>query len=196
MSFALPSLPFDAHALEPLISAETLAYHHGKHHRAYVDNLNRLTEGTPYAEETLESLLRQTSGALFNNAAQHWNHSFYWRCLSPDGGEPDDLLRDALTQAFGSVKEFETTFVHAAISHFGSGWTWLVHCPDGGLEVVNTANADNPLCRNCTPLLVCDVWEHAYYIDYRNARPEYVQAFWKLIHWSFVNENFRRACQE
>ncbi len=193
MSFTLPELPFAADALTPVISEETLRYHHGKHHQTYVNNLNKLVEDTPYASESLESLIQTTSGALFNNAAQHWNHSFYWQCLSPQGGEADSMLREALTQTFGSLDAFKTTFVNAALSNFGSGWSWLVDRPGEGLAVVNTSNANNPLRDGDTPLLVCDVWEHAYYIDYRNARADYIEGFWSLINWVFVNDNFRRC---
>jgi len=191
MAFELPPLPFARDALVPLISPETIDYHYGKHHRAYVDNLNRLTESTDWAARSLEELVRTADGAIFNNAAQVWNHSFYWSGLSPSGGGgPHGELADRITEAFGGVGGFTERFTAAAVGHFGSGWAWLVRRADGALAVTSTANADNPLRSGDTPLLTCDVWEHAYYIDYRNARPRYVEAFWKLVDWEFVAANF------
>jgi len=190
MSFELPSLPFDMDALEPYISHETLEYHYGKHHQTYVTNLNNLTTGTEYAESSLEDVVRSAQGGLFNNAAQVWNHSFYWNCLSPNGGgEPVGSLATAIKAAFGSFEEFKGKFSQTAITTFGSGWGWLVQNNDGSLELMSTSNAGNPMTSGKKPLLTCDVWEHAYYIDYRNARPKYVEAFWKLVNWDFVSDN-------
>lgn len=187
MAITLPALPYAPDALEPHLSAETIEYHYGKHHRAYVENLNKLVIGTPFEEATLEEIVRGATGSLFNNAAQAWNHSFYWDCLSPHGGgDPSPELAAALEQAFGSVDDFRTAFTRAASTLFGSGWVWLVQRHDGGLAIVSTHNASTPLTSADTPLLVCDVWEHAYYIDHRNARPRYLEAFWKLVNWSFV----------
>lgn len=190
MSFELPSLPFDMDALEPHISHETLEYHYGKHHQTYVTNLNNLTTGTEYAESSLEDVVRSAQGGLFNNAAQVWNHSFYWNCLSPNGGgEPAGSLATAIKAAFGSFEEFKGKFSQTAITTFGSGWGWLVQNNDGSLELMSTSNAGNPMTSGKKPLLTCDVWEHAYYIDYRNARPKYVEAFWNLVNWDFVSDN-------
>jgi len=189
----LPELPYAKTALEPHISAETLEYHHGKHHAAYVDKLNKLVPGTKFENATLEEIIKNSSGGIFNNGAQTWNHSFYWNCLSPDGGgQPDDDLAKAIDQAFGGYEKFKDRFSEAASTNFGSGWTWLVKNPDGKLEIVNTANAGNPLTEDKHPLLTCDVWEHAYYIDYRNARPKYIEAFWNLVSWTFVAENYSK----
>ncbi|PWB72933.1 MAG: superoxide dismutase [Fe] [Holophagae bacterium] len=195
MAFTLPALPYDQDALAPLISPETIEYHYGKHHRAYLDNLNRLSEGTDWAARSLEEIVRRADGALFNNAAQVWNHSFYWNCLSPDeAGGPHGEPARRIAEAFGSVDAFTERFTAAAVGHFGSGWAWLVRRGDGSLAVTSTANADNPLRAGDTPLLTCDVWEHAYYIDYRNARARYVEAFWKLVDWQFVASQL--ACSE
>ena len=183
----LPELPYPENALEPHISAETLEYHYGKHHATYVDKLNKLIPGTEFETASLEEIIAKASDGIFNNAAQVWNHTFYWNCLSPDGGgEPDGVLAKAIGQAFGDVAQFQERFSDAAATNFGSGWTWLVKNSDGGLEIVNTSNAGNPMTEGRQPLLTCDVWEHAYYIDYRNARPEYVKAFWNLVNWDFV----------
>jgi Fe-Mn family superoxide dismutase len=190
MTHQLPELPYPRDALAPHISAETLEYHHGKHHQAYVTNLNKLIEGTGHEHASLEEIIRSASGGLFNNAAQVWNHTFYWNCLSPDGGgEPGGAVADAIAGAFGSFADFRTQFTQAAVTTFGSGWAWLVKEEDGGLSIMSTGNAGTPLTEGRTPLLTCDVWEHAYYIDYRNARPKYVEAFWKLVNWRFVEEN-------
>ena len=189
MSHQLPPLPYDKNALEPHISAETLEYHYGKHHQTYVNNLNKLIEGTEHADSSLEDIIKSASGGLFNNAAQVWNHTFYWNCLSPNGGgEPSGALGDAIKQAFGSFGDFKEKFSASAAGNFGSGWTWLVKS-GSGVEIVNTSNAGSPLTDGKTPLLTCDVWEHAYYIDYRNARPKYVEAFWNLVNWDFVAGN-------
>ena len=190
MSFELPPLPYAQDALEPHISAETLEYHYGKHHQTYVTNLNNLTAGKPEAEMSLEELIKTSSGGVFNNAAQVWNHSFYWNCLSPNGGgAPTGALAEAIDQAFGSFEKFKEQFSTSAATNFGSGWTWLVKKADGSLAIVNTSNAGNPMTDGDTPLLTCDVWEHAYYIDYRNARPKYVESFWNLVNWDFVASN-------
>ena len=190
MSHQLPPLPYDKNALEPHISAETLEYHYGKHHQTYVTNLNKLIEGTEHADSSLEEIIKSASGGLFNNAAQVWNHTFYWNCLSPNGGgEPSGALADAIKQAFGSFGDFKEKFAASAAGNFGSGWTWLVKS-GSGVEIVNTSNAGCPLTDGKTPLLTCDVWEHAYYIDYRNARPKYLESIWNLINWDFAAKNF------
>jgi len=187
MPIELPALPYAQNALEPHISAETLEYHYGKHHKAYVDNLNKLIAGTPFAEMPLEEIIRKAQGGMFNNAAQVWNHTFYWNCLSSKGGgEPAGKLGEAITKAFGSFAAFKEEFSKTAIGTFGSGWAWLVQRPDGAVALVSTSNAATPLTGQDKPLLTCDVWEHAYYIDYRNARPKYVEAFWNLVNWEFV----------
>jgi Fe-Mn family superoxide dismutase len=189
MAFQLPELPYSRDALAPRISSETIDFHYGKHHQAYVDNLNKLTADTEWESKTLEEIVRGSTGGIFNNAAQVWNHSFYWQCLSPDGGgTPHGELANAIDVAFGDFATFRDRFSAAAATHFGSGWAWLVRGADGDLEIVTTANAGNPLRDAATPLLTCDVWEHAYYIDYRNARPAYIEAFWDLVNWEFVVE--------
>ncbi|GIX31155.1 MAG: superoxide dismutase [Porticoccaceae bacterium] len=192
MPFELPALPYPKNALAPHISEETLEYHHGKHHKAYVDKLNALIPGTEFEGKSLEEIIRTSTGTIFNNAAQIWNHTFYWHCLSPTGGgEPTGPVASAIDAAFGSFAEFRRRFDEAAVNNFGSGWTWLVKKPDGSLAVLNTSNAGTPLTEaDTTPLLTADVWEHAYYIDYRNSRPNYLEAFWKLVNWEFVNQNF------
>ncbi|MBF0470890.1 MAG: superoxide dismutase [Fe] [Gammaproteobacteria bacterium] len=191
MDHQLPPLPFAATALEPHISAETLGFHHDKHHATYVTNLNKLIAGTPFADNTLEEIITTApAGGIFNNAAQVWNHTFYWNCLSANGGGPaDGAIAAKIDSKFGSFSEFQQQFTQSALTNFGSGWTWLVENSDGSLEIVNTSNAATPLTNGQRPLLTCDVWEHAYYIDYRNARPQYLEAFWKLVNWEFVNGN-------
>ena len=193
MAFELPKLPYDKHALAPYISAETLEYHHGKHHAAYVNKLNELVANTKFAGMPLEELVKTADkGPLFNNAAQHWNHSFYWTCLAPKaGGSPSGELAKAINKAFKSFDEFVKQFSEAAVGQFGSGWAWLVQKKDGSLAIDKTSNAENPLTGGATPLLTCDVWEHAYYIDYRNARPKYVEAFWNVVNWQFVASNMK-----
>ena len=189
----IPALPYAENALEPHISAETLEYHYGKHHATYVDKLNKLIPDTEFESASLEEIIKQASGGIFNNAAQVWNHNFYWHCLSPDGGgEPQSALASAIDEAFGGFSQFKDRFSDAATGNFGSGWTWLVSNPDGGLEIMNTSNAGNPLTEDKQPLLTCDVWEHAYYIDYRNARPKYIEAFWNLVNWEFVAQNLAK----
>jgi len=188
MAFELPELPYSRDALAPTISAETLEYHHDKHHAAYVANLNKLIAGTEHADQTLEDIITSAAaGGIFNNAAQVWNHTFYFNGLSPnDGGNPSGALADAITEAFGSFDEFRTRMTASAAGNFGSGWTWLVKNANGGLDIVNTSNAGNPLTDGHTPLLAIDVWEHAYYIDYRNARPKYLESIWNIINWEAV----------
>ena len=187
----LPELPYDKAALEPHISAETLEFHYGKHHATYVDKLNGLIVGSEFESATLEELIQQSAGPIFNNAAQVWNHTFYWNGLSPEGGgEPDGGLRREMEAVFGDFATFKQQFTDSAVNNFGSGWTWLVKNSNGDLEIVNTGNAANPMTDGSRPLLTCDVWEHAYYIDYRNARPQYLEAFWKLVNWEFVANNF------
>ncbi len=191
MEHTLPELPYSKDALEPHISAETLEYHYGKHHQTYVTNLNKLIRGTEFEDMSLEDIIRKSSGGIFNNAAQVWNHTFYWNCLSPNGGgAPGGDLAAAIDKAFGSFEEFKSQFSQTAITTFGSGWAWLVRNADGSLALVSTSNAGCPLTTDQTPLLTCDVWEHAYYIDYRNARPQYVEHFWNLVNWDFVAANF------
>ena len=192
MAIELPALPYDRTALEPHISGETIDYHYGKHHKAYVDNLNKMIEGTEYADMPLEQIIRKSQGGMFNNAAQIWNHTFYWNCLKPDGGgEPAGKLADAINAAFGSFEKFKEEFTKTSVGTFGSGWGWLVKKADGSLALASTIGAGNPLTSGDTPLLTCDVWEHAYYIDYRNARPKYVEAFWNLVNWDFVSANMK-----
>ena len=192
MAIELPALPFERNALEPHISAETIDYHYGKHHKAYVDKLNELTPGTEFADMSLEEIIKKSDGTIFNNAAQVWNHTFYWYCLQPGGGkEPSGRLADAINAAFGDFTKFKEQFTDTAIKTFGSGWAWLVQRKDGSVALVSTSNAATPLTGEDTPLLTCDVWEHAYYIDYRNARPKYLEHFWKLVNWEFVAGNMK-----
>jgi len=190
MEHKLPELPYAKEALAPGISAETLEYHHGKHHKAYVDNINKLIVGTEFENLPLEEIVKKASGGMFNNAAQVWNHTFYWNCLSPKGGgEPSGALAAAISKSFGSFDEFREKFTGAAVTLFGSGWAWLVKNTDGSLAIETTSNAETPVRAGKRPLLTCDVWEHAYYIDYRNARAKYLEAFWNLVNWEFVAEN-------
>lgn len=188
MAIELPALPYDRTALEPHISAETIDFHYSKHHQTYVTNLNNLIAGTEFESADLESIVRKAQGGMFNNAAQVWNHSFYWNCLKPQGGgAPTGKLAEAIDAAFGSFDAFKAEFSKTAIGTFGSGWAWLVQRADGSLALVSTSNAATPLTGTDKPLLTCDVWEHAYYVDYRNARPKYVEAFWNLVNWDFVS---------
>jgi len=191
MKHELPALPFDKDALEPHISAETLEYHHGKHHAAYVKNLNNLIEGTEFADMPLEDIIRKApAGGIYNNAAQTWNHTFYFNGLSPQGGgEPSGALADAINAAFGSFADFKEKFSKSAATNFGSGWTWLMKTPDGKLEIVNTDDAGSALNLDGTPVLTIDVWEHAYYVDKRNARPAYIEAWWNVVNWDFAAKN-------
>lgn len=193
MTFELPELPYERDALSPHISEETLDYHYGKHHQAYVDTLNKLAEGTEWENRPLDDVVKGSSGQLFNQAAQHWNHTFYWACMSPDGGgKPGGELAVVIDESFGSFDDFAGKFKDTAIGTFGSGWAWLVKDDDGVLDVVSTQNGNNPLTNGHTPILTCDVWEHAYYIDYRNARPKYLDAFFELINWDTVNDRLAR----
>ncbi|MCX7121481.1 MAG: superoxide dismutase [Fe] [Gammaproteobacteria bacterium] len=192
MTFELPALPYAMDALAPTISQETLEYHYGKHHRAYVTNLNNLVPGTEFENKSLEEIMLTAKGGIFNNAAQVWNHTFYWHSLSPQGGsEPTGALAEKIKNAFGSFEEFKILFTKAAATQFGSGWAWLVKNNAGELEIVQTSNAGNPLLDGKKPLLTCDVWEHAYYIDTRNDRPAYIANFWKLVNWEFAADNFK-----
>lgn len=189
MAHTLPTLPYALDALEPHISRETLEYHYGKHHQTYVTKLNGLTKDGEFADASLETIIQHATGGLFNNAAQVWNHTFYWHCLSPNGGgQPSGELATAITKAFGSFDAFKEKFTQTAINTFGSGWAWLVS-QNGKLDIISTSNAETPLKQNIPALLTCDVWEHAYYIDYRNARPKYLDAFWQLVNWDFVANN-------
>jgi len=189
--FELPPLPYEMNALEPHISQETLEYHYGKHHKAYVTNLNKLIFGTEFESQTLEDIIKKAKGPIFNNAAQTWNHTFYWNSLSPNSTQqPDGDLKVAIETQYGSFDNFKEEFTKTALGTFGSGWAWLVKTSDGKLEIVSTSNAGNPLTEGKKPLLTCDVWEHAYYIDYRNARPNYLTAYWEIVNWDFVAKNF------
>ena len=190
MTHKLPELQYAMDALQPHISKETLEFHYGKHHNAYVTNLNNLIPETEFKDMPLVDIIKNApAGGIFNNAAQVWNHSFYWNCLSPNGGgEPSGKLLETINKSFGSFDGFKEKFAKSAVTNFGSGWTWLVN-GENGLEIINTSNAGTALTSGKTVLLTCDVWEHAYYVDYRNARPQYVDAFWNLVNWDFVEGN-------
>lgn len=192
MAFTLPELPYAKDALAPTISEETLEYHYGKHHQTYVDKLNGLVPGTEFEGKSLEEIIKSSSGGVFNNAAQIWNHTFYWNSLSPNGGgEPTGALADAIKSTFGSFDDFKAKFNDSAVNNFGSSWTWLVKKADGSLAIVNTSNAGTPITdEGVTPLITVDLWEHAYYIDFRNARPKYLEGFWSLVNWEFAASNF------
>ena len=192
MSIELPALPYEKNALEPHISAETLSFHYGKHHNTYVVKLNGLIGGTEFEHKSLEDIVKTSSAGIFNNAAQIWNHTFYWNSLSPNGGgEPSGDLLTAINNSFGSFSEFKAKFTESAINNFGASWTWLVKNTDGSLAIVNTSNAATPLTdEGVTPLMTVDLWEHAYYIDYRNVRPDYLNGFWALANWDFAQANF------
>ena len=190
MSISLPPLPYALDALAPHISKETLMYHYEKHHNTYVVNLNKLIANTEFATLSLEEIIRKSSGSIFNNAAQVWNHTFYWHCLSSKGGnEPTGALLSEINKAFGSFDAFKEQFTQTSLTTFGSGWAWLVEDENNQLKIINTSNAGTPLTMGLRPLLTCDVWEHAYYIDYRNMRADYVKAFWALVNWEFVESN-------
>jgi len=190
MAHTLPALSYALDALAPHISQETLEFHYGKHHQTYVTNLNNLIQGTEFADMSLEDIVKKSSGGIFNNAAQVWNHTFYWNCLSPKGGgQPSGKVAEAINKAFGSFDKFKEEFTKTAVTTFGSGWAWLVKNADGSLALVSTSNAGTPMTAGQTALLTCDVWEHAYYVDYRNARPKYVESFWNLVNWDFVAKN-------
>jgi Fe-Mn family superoxide dismutase len=191
MEHTLPPLPYAMDALQPHISKETLEYHYGKHHQTYVTNLNNLIKGTEYENAPLEGIIKKSSGGVFNNSAQVWNHTFFWNCMAPNaGGAPTGALADAINAKYGSFDKFKEEFTKSCVTNFGSGWTWLVKKGDGSVDIVNTSNAGTPLTTADKPLLTCDVWEHAYYIDYRNARPKFVEAFWNVVNWDFVAKNF------
>lgn len=192
MKHELPPLPYAKNALEPHMSAETLEYHYGKHHQTYVTNLNKLIEGTEFADMSLEEIVKKSSGAIFNNAAQVWNHTFFWNCLSPNGGgEPTGALAEAINKSFGSFENFKKEFTDKTVAIFGSGWSWLVKKADGSLEIRQTANAHTPLEDDSVKtVLTCDIWEHAYYIDYRNVRPKFLEAYWNLVNWDFASQNY------
>ena len=192
MEHQLPALPYARNALEPVISAETIEYHYGKHHQAYVTNLNNQIKGTEFENMSLEEIILKSSGGIFNNAAQVWNHTFYWNGLKPQGGgAPGGELAIAIDKAFGSFDEFKKQFSQKALTTFGSGWAWLVKNKDGSLSLESTGNAGTPLTSGQKPLLTIDVWEHAYYVDYRNARAKYIEEFWSIINWQFVEANYR-----
>jgi len=193
MAFELPKLPYEKNGLEPHISSETIDYHYGKHHNAYVTNLNNLIQDGELAGKSLEDIIASTDlpAGVFNNAAQVWNHTFYWNCLNPNGGGvATGAVADAINSSFGSFDEFKTALSTAAAKNFGSGWTWLIKNSDGSLAIESTSNADTPIAHGKTVILTIDVWEHAYYVDYRNARPKYIEAFWNLVNWDFVNKNY------
>ena len=191
MSFELPKLPYAMNALEPHISSKTLEFHYGKHHQAYVNNLNNLVIGTKFENSSLETIVLEADGAIFNNGAQIWNHTFYFSSFSPNGGaEPKGVLAEAINKSFGSFADFKEKFSKASITLFGSGWTWLVKKPDGTLDIVQESNAGNPLRKGLTPILTCDVWEHAYYLDYQNRRPDYIESFWKIVDWNIVGKRY------
>ncbi len=192
MEHKLPELPYAKNALLPYISVETLEIHHGKHHNAYVTNLNKLIVGTEFENLTLEEIVKKSSGGIFNNAAQVWNHTFYWKCLrAPGGAGPSGALLEAINKSFGSFDSFKEKFSQTAITTFGSGWAWLVKGANGSLTLESTSNAGTPLQQGKNAILTCDVWEHAYYIDKKNLRPAYVEDFWKLVNWDFVAANFK-----
>lgn len=189
MAFELPKLPYELNALEPHISQKTLEFHYGKHHNAYVTNLNNLVVGTKFENAGLEQIIKESDGGIFNNAAQIWNHTFYFESFSPNGGgEPDGKLKELIDKSFGSFAEFKDKFTKASATLFGAGWAWLVVKADGTLDIVQEGNAGNPMRNGLKPLLTCDVWEHAYYIDYQNRRPDYIGSFWNLINWKKVAE--------
>ncbi len=194
MEHKLPPLPFEKTALEPHMSAETFDYHYGKHHQTYVTNLNKLIAGTPFENKELEAIVKEADGGLFNNAAQVWNHTFFWNCLSPQGGgQPSGGLADAISKKWGDFARFKEAFSASAAGNFGSGWTWLVRKPDGSVDIVNTSNAGTPLTTADKPLLTIDVWEHAYYIDHRNARPKFLEAFFThMVNWKFAEDNYAK----
>jgi superoxide dismutase, Fe-Mn family len=187
MAFQLPELPYAMNALEPFISQKTIEFHYGKHHQAYVTNLNNLVPGTEFENATLEDIVKKSTGGIFNNGAQVWNHTFYWNCLAPKaGGEPKGTVKDAIEVSFGSFADFKDKFTKAAATLFGSGWAWLVKTPQGKLEIVQESNAGNPIRNGLTPVFTCDVWEHAYYLDKQNRRPDYIADFWNLVNWEAV----------
>lgn len=194
MAFELPPLPYSKDALTPHMSPETLEFHHGKHHKTYVDNLNKLAPGTEFENLSLEAIIKKASGPIFNNAAQIWNHTFFWNCMKPNGGgEPTGELAEAIKRDFGSFQAFKEKFSTTTVGQFASGWGWFIKKKDGKLDVISTSNAQNPMTEGHTPLMTCDVWEHAYYIDYRNRRADFVTAFWNVVNWDFVSDNFKKG---
>ncbi len=191
MKFELPKLPYPNDALEPVISKNTIEFHYGKHHQAYVNNLNKLIEATEFEDADLETIIKKSDGGIFNNAAQVWNHTFYFSSFSPKGeGKPNGELAKAIDEKFGSFDSFKEAFGKAAATLFGSGWAWLVKDINGNLEIIQTSNAGNPMTNDLTPILTCDVWEHAYYLDYQNKRPDYISNFWKIIDWNVVEARY------
>lgn len=191
MSFELPKLPYELDALEPHINKKTLEFHYGKHHQAYVTNLNNLIPGTKFENASLEEIIKEADGGIFNNGAQVWNHTFYFSSFTPKGQkEPSGDLADAIKNEFGSFSEFKEKFSKAAATLFGSGWAWLVKNNSGKLEIVQESNAGNPLRNGLTPILTCDVWEHAYYLDYQNKRPDYINSFWEIINWDLISSRY------
>ena len=190
--FQLPKLPYADNALEPVISAQTISFHYAKHHKAYVDNLNKLVQGTEFENATLDEIVMKSEGGIFNNGAQVWNHTFYWNCLKPGGSVLSGEFLNAINQQFGSFEAFQEEFSKAAATLFGSGWAWLVKDSNGKLSIVQESNAGNPMRRGLTPLLTCDVWEHAYYVDKQNRRPDYISEFWSIVNWDFVAANFHK----
>ncbi|MBP7496761.1 MAG: superoxide dismutase [Bacteroidales bacterium] len=192
MAIELPKLPYEMNSLEPFITQKTLEFHYGKHHQAYVTNVNKLITGTEFENASLEQIIRKGSGGIYNNGAQVWNHTFYWESLKPKGGgEPSAEIINLLIKNFGSLAEFKEKFSNASATLFGAGWSWLVKKPDGSLEIIQESNAGNPLRIGLTPLLTCDVWEHAYYLDYQNRRPDYINAFWNLINWDAISQRLK-----
>lgn len=192
MTFELPKLPYKHDALVPFISAETIEFHYGKHHQTYINNLNSLVPGTEFENSDLETMIKKAEGAIFNNAAQVWNHTFYFESFSNDGRKvPAGLLADEINRTFGSFELFKELFTKSAVTLFGSGWAWLTKKDDGTLQIVQESNAGNPIKKGFKPLLTCDVWEHAYYIDYRNRRPDYVKSFWEIIDWDIISRRYR-----
>ena len=191
MNYELPKLPFKLNALEPYISKKTLEFHYGKHHQAYVNNLNKLTQGTKFENKTLEDIIKEAEGGIYNNGAQVWNHTFYFESFSSEGGgEPTGELMEAINKSFGSFSEFKEKFTNAAVTLFGSGWAWLVKDNQGKLKIIQESNAGNPIRNGLKPILTCDVWEHAYYLDYQNKRPDYIEAFWNLINWDIIGKRY------
>jgi superoxide dismutase, Fe-Mn family len=191
MSFELPKLNYAADALQPYISKQTIDFHYGKHHQAYVNNLNNLIPGTKFENATLEQIIMEADGGIFNNGAQVWNHSFYFESFSPDGRrEPDGALGREISNRFGSFAQFKEDFIKSSTTLFGSGWVWLVKKPDGSLDIIQEANAGNPLRKGLKPIITCDVWEHAYYLDYQNKRPDYLQAYWNILDWDIIGKRF------
>ncbi len=191
MAIELPVLPYTMDALEPFITKRTMEFHYGKHHQAYVTNINKLVVGTEFENATLDDIIKKASGGIFNNGAQVWNHTFYWNCMKPKGGgEPGGELGVAIIKAFGSFEQFKEKFSSSAATLFGAGWSWLVKKADGSLDIIQESNAGNPLRNGHTPLLTCDVWEHAYYLDYQNRRPDYVKTFWDYVDWDKVSKRY------